>query len=240
MSVDNKDIIYNGKEKTIYSTSNPSEVIVHFKDVVTAFGGIKRARLKDKGKYNNLISALVFEKLEKEGVKTHFISLEGEREQLCRKVEPIPLQLIVRNRLCGTTARLLSLEEGTEIPNVVYELRYNNDELGDPMINSHHAVALGLATYAELGEIFDIARKTNFILIKFFHGCGIELIDFKMEFGRSEDGSIIVSDEISPDNARLWDEATGRKLDKDRFRHDLSDVCASYREIYERIYKSRV
>lgn len=235
MSVGKKEILLSGKEKTIYATDTPGEVLIHFKDVVTAFGGIKRARLKDKGKYNNLISARVFEELEKGGVRTHFIRVESDREQLCRKVEPIPLQVIVRNRICGTTARMLGLEDGTQIQNVVFELRYNCDDLADPMINSHHAVALGLATYTEIGEIFDTARKTDEILQKFFHSCGIELIDFKMEFGRCEDGTIIVSDEISPDNARLWDEATGRKLDKDRFRHDLSDVSASYKEINDRL-----
>lgn len=229
------ELLFAGKEKKIFSTEDPDMVLIQYKDTTTAFGGIKQAVLKGKGKCNNQIAAMVFERLAKEGVSNHFVKLAGEREMLCRKVEPLPLQMIVRNRLAGTTAALLGVERGTRIPNVVFELRYNNDALRDPMINDHHAVALGLATYAELGELYDIARRADDILTGFFHEAGIELIDFKMEFGRTSDGEIIVSDEISPDNARLWDEETGRVLDKDRFRHDLSDVCVSYQEVMERL-----
>lgn len=231
------ELLFDGKEKKIFATDDPEVILIHFKDIATAFGGIKQAVIKDKGIYNNNISAMVFERLAKGGVPTHFVGLAGEREQLCRKVEPIPLQMIVRNRLAGTTAALLGVKVGTTIPNVVFELRYNCDALRDPMINDHHAVALGIATYAELGELYDIARKTDEILTAYFHEAGIELIDFKMEFGRTSDGDIILADEISPDNSRLWDEETGRVLDKDRFRHDLSDVCVSYKEIMDRLKK---
>lgn len=230
-----KELLFDGKEKRIYATDNPSEVIVHYKDIATAFGGIKRASLKDKGIYCNKISAIVFEALEKAGVKTHFLSELSDRDMLCRKVELIPLQIIVRNRLAGSTAEMLGVENGTKIQNTVLEIRYNNDELADPMINEHHAVALGLVTYDELDFILEAARRTDKALQDLYHKAGIELIDFKMEFGRVEGEGIIVSDEISPDNSRLWDEQTGRILDKDRFRHDMSDVCASYREVYTRL-----
>ena len=232
-----KELIFEGKEKRIFATDDPGVILIHYKDVATAFGGIKQAVLKDKGIYCNKISSMVFERLEASGVRTHYVGIASEREQLCRKVGLIPLQVIVRNRLAGTTARLLGLENGTKIPNVVFELRYNNDSLQDPMINDHHAVALGIVTYAELGHIYDLARRTNDALVKYYREAGIELVDFKMECGRTEDGDIIVSDEISPDNSRLWDAADGRVLDKDRFRHDMSDVCASYREVMERLEK---
>ena len=233
-----KEVIFDGKEKRIYATDEPEKVIIHFKDVATAFGGIKRAVLKDKGRFNNRISATVFRRLEEKGIPTHFIDIVGEREQLCRKIELIPVQIIVRNRLCGTTARLLGLENGTQIENTVYELRYNNDVLGDPLINDHHVVALGILSYVELGEVYDIARRVNDALIDLFHSAGIELVDFKMEVGRDSDGRLIVSDEISPDNARLWDEETGEQLDKDRFRHDMSNVTVSYKEVMDRLQKA--
>lgn len=230
-----KELIYDGKEKKVYATEDPDIVLIHYNDLVTAFGGIKRAVIKGKGICNNHISAMTFQAMADAGIPNHFISIENEREMLCRRIEIIPLQVIVRNRLAGTTARLLGLANGTRIPNTVYELRYNCDALADPMINEHHAVALGLVTYEEVDYILGLARKTNEALTAFFHKAGIELIDFKMEVGRTSDGQIIVSDEISPDNARLWDEATGNVLDKDRFRHDLSDVTANYKEVQDRL-----
>ena len=232
-----KELTFDGKEKRIYATDEDDKVLIHFKDIATAFGGVKRATLKDKGIYNNNISAVIFKALGNAGIPTHFIGTVGEREQLCRKIDLIPLQFVVRNRLAGTTAEMLGLEVGAHIPNVVYEIRYNCDALDDPMINRHHAVALGLVTYEEIDYMLDLARRTNEVLKDLFFKAGIELIDFKMECGRASDGSIIISDEISPDNSRLWDIATGEKLDKDRFRHDLSDVCASYREVMNRLLK---
>ena len=229
------ELLFDGKEKKIYSTEDPDVVLIHYKDVATAFGGIKMAVLKNKGIYNCQISSMIFDRLRDGGVRTHYIETVGDREQLCHKIEIIPLQVVVRNRLAGTTAQLLGVENGTRIPNTVIELRYNCDELKDPMINDHHAVALGIVSYEELEHIYNLARKVNDILGSFLHEAGIELIDFKMEVGRSSDGEIIVSDEISPDNSRLWDEETGRVLDKDRFRHDLSDVCASYKEVMDRL-----
>lgn len=232
-----KELTFDGKEKRIYATDEDDKVLIQFKDIATAFGGVKRATLKDKGIYNNNISAVIFKALGNAGIPTHFIRTVSEREQLCRKIDLIPLQFVVRNRLAGTTAEMLGVEAGTRIPNVVYEIRYNCDDLDDPMINRHHAVALGLVTYEEIDYMIDLAHRTNEVLKDLFFKAGIELIDFKMECGRASDGSIIISDEISPDNSRLWDIATGEKLDKDRFRHDLSDVCASYREVMNRLLK---
>lgn len=228
-------LIFDGKEKKILATDDPERIIIYFKDVATAFGGIKRAVLKDKGKWCNKISAVVFDALKSSGIPTHFIGIAGEREQLCLKVSQIPLQLIVRNRLSGSTAELLGVENGTEIPNTIFELRYNDDELGDPMINRHHVVALGLLNYEEVDYIIGLASRANEVMKAIFLKAGIELVDFKLEFGRTSDGSIIISDEISPDNARMWDIKTGECLDKDRFRHDLSDVCASYKEVMNRL-----
>lgn len=230
-----KDILFEGKEKTIYATDDPDKVIINFSDVMTAFGGIKRAILKNKGVYNNSISSTVFHELGKAGIRTHYIETLSDREQLCHKIELIPLQVIVRNKLAGTTAELLGVEEGTAIKNTVYELRYNNDELCDPMINEHHAVALGIISYDEVHKMFATAEAVNNVLKRLFLKAGIDLIDFKIEFGRASDGQIILSDEISPDNTRLWDIKTGEKLDKDRFRHDMSDVCASYKEVMDRL-----
>lgn len=232
-----KELLFDGKEKRIYSTEDPDVVMISYNDVVTAFGGIKRADIKGKGECNNIISAICFKEIGKAGVPTHFIEVAGPCEQLCHKIEIIPLQIIIRNRLAGTTAKLLGLPNGTEIPNTVFELRYNCDELHDPMINDHHAVALGLISYEDLGQMYDMARRCNEALCSLFHKAGIELVDFKIEFGRAADGRIILSDEISPDNSRLWDEKTGEVLDKDRFRHDLSDVCASYKEVMDRLKK---
>lgn len=230
-----QELVFDGKEKKIYATDVPDVVLIHYTDVTTAFGGIKTARIKGKGICNNHISAIVFDALTKAGVPNHFIRLENDRDMVCRKIEIIPIQIIVRNRLAGTTARMLGVENGTRIPNTVYELRYNCDHLSDPMINEHHAVALGIVTYDEIEYMLSLARKTNEALKALYHKAGIELIDFKMECGRASDGSIIVSDEISPDNSRLWDEKTAAVLDKDRFRHDMSDVCATYKEVQDRL-----
>ncbi len=230
-----RELVYDGNEKKIYATEDSDLVLIHYNDVATAFGGVKRATLKGKGICNNNISAMAFAALSAAGVENHFVRLENEREQVCLRVEAIPLQMVVRNRLAGTTARMLGLENGFRIPNTVFELRYNCDSLGDPMINDHHAVALGIVSYAELGYLYDLARRADDVLSAFFHKAGIELVDYKMEFGRRPDGNIIVSDEISPDNCRLWDESTGEVLDKDRFRHDMSDVCASYRQVMDRL-----
>ena len=231
-----KELILNGNEKQIFATDDPDKVIVRYKDVAVAFNNVKRARFEGKGALDNKISALLMKYLGEQGIRNHFITRTGEDEQLCRKIEIIPIEFIVRNRVAGSLAARLGIEEGFKPDNLIVELRYNNDDLDDPFINSDLAVALGLVNYEEVGRMVAEARKANEVLKDLFHRIGIELVDLKIEFGRATDnGEIIVSDEISPDTARLWDEKTGERLDKDRFRLDLSDVVASYRNVYERL-----
>ena len=233
-----KELIFDGNEKQVFATDDSDKVIFHFKDVTLAYNSVKRARFIGKGILNNKISALLLGYLNANGVETHFIETVNDREQLCRKIEIIPLEVIVRNRVCGSLAARIGIEDGYKQPNTIVDLRYNNDDLDDPLINEHHVVALGLVTYEELDKMIATARKTNEILSALLHKAGIELVDVKIEFGRAADnGEIIISDEISPDTSRLWDEATGERLDKDRFRLDLSDVVASYRTVLERLEK---
>lgn len=235
-----KELIFDGNEKQVFATEDPNKVIFRYKDVTLAHKGVKRAVFKGKGAITNKISALLLGELNRRGVPTHFVSVEGEREQLCRKIEIIPLELIVRNRICGSLARRLGIKEGKMVQQPIFDLHYNNDDLGDPLINDFHALSLGLVSEEELKQMYSIAKKTNTILSKMLHETGIELVDVKIEFGRaSDDGSIIISDEISPDTCRLWDEETGEKLDKDRFRRDLSDVVASYQTVLDRLEKGR-
>ncbi len=224
--------------KLIKDTETPGIVRLHFNDEASAFGGIKKATIKGKGICNCRISAIAFKTLKDAGIANHFLEQDGERDLKCTRLKPIPIQLIVRNRLSGTTARMLGVENGTRIPNTVFELRYHCPELRNPMINDHHAVALGLSSYDELDRIYDLAVKANEVLKELFHKAGIELIDLKIEFGKTDSGEIMISDEISPDNCRLWDETDGRILDKDRFRHDMSDVTVSYKEVMNRLIKA--
>ena len=229
-------LIYNGNEKQVYSTDDPGKVIFRYKDVTTAFHGVKRARFAGKGALNNEISALLLGYLNDNGVETHFLEMVGEREQLCRKIEIIPLEVVYHNRLAGSLAVKLGLEDGFKPENTVLDLCYNNDELGDPLINRDQAVALSLASYLELDRMYDIVRRSGKLLTDLFHKAGIELVDVKFEFGRAADtGEIIISDEISPDTCRLWDEKTQERLDKDRFRLDLGDVTASYAVVLEKL-----
>ena len=228
--------LFDGNEKQVFATDDPNMVIFRYKDVTVAFNNIKRARFIGKGILDNQISAILLGELNKKGVETHFVELVGEREQLCRKIEIIPLEITVHNRIAGSLAQRLGVEEGFKSDNTIVDLRYNNDDLDDPMINDHHAVALGLASYDELKFMYSQALKANKILSALLKKAGIELIDMKLEFGRASDnGHIIISDEISPDTSRMWDMETGEKLDNDRFRYDLSDVVASYRTVCERL-----
>ena len=230
------ELIFNGNEKQVYATDDPDKVIFRYKDVTLAYNSIKRARFLGKGALNNQISAILLGYLNRNGIETHYLETISDNEQLCRKIEIIPLEVIVRNRVCGSLARRLGIQDGFKQPNTIIDLRYNNDELGDPLINVHHAVALGLVSYGELEHMYSVARNVNKLLQGLFHKAGIELVDTKIEFGRASDnGHIIISDEISPDTCRLWDEQTGNRLDKDRFRLDLSDVVASYRNVLERL-----
>lgn len=229
-------LIFEGNEKQVFATDNPDQVIFRYKDVTVAYNNVKRARFKGKGALDNQISAILLDYLNQNGVETHFIELLGEKEQLCRKIEIIPLQVVVHNRIAGSLAARLGVEEGFRHANTIVDLRYNNDELEDPFINRDHAVALGLATYQELDWMYNVARRVNDLLKPLFHKAGIELVDMKIEFGRASDtGTIIISDEISPDTCRLWDEATGERMDKDRFRLDLSRVVENYTNVLNRL-----
>ncbi len=229
-------LIFEGNEKQVFATDHPDQVIFHYKDVTVAYNNVKRARFKGKGALDNQISAILLDYLNKNGVETHFIEQLGPQEQLCRKIEIIPLQVMVHNRMAGSLAARLGVEDGFRHPNTIVDLRYNNDELEDPFINRDHAVALGLATYQELDWMYNVARRVNDLLKPLFHKAGIELVDMKIEFGRASDtGTIIISDEISPDTCRLWDEATGERMDKDRFRLDLSRVVENYRNVLNRL-----
>ncbi len=237
MNFEKLEMIYEGKAKKVFSTNDPNYVIIHFKDDATAFNAQKKGSIQDKGTLNNEITTLIFEYLETQGIKTHFIKKINDREQLCKKVSIIPLEIITRNVLAGSTARILGIAEGTSIPNVIYELCYKKDELGDPLINEHHAVAIGVASYDEIKYILTVTEKINSILKEHFLSEDILLIDFKLEFGKDVDGSIILADEISPDTCRFWDKTTLKKLDKDRFRRDLGDVREAYVEILKRLKK---
>jgi len=229
-------LIFEGNEKQVFATDHPDQVIFRYKDVTVAYNNVKRARFKGKGALDNQISAILLDYLNKNGVETHFIEQLGPQEQLCRKIEIIPLQVMVHNRIAGSLAARLGVEDGFRHPNTIVDLRYNNDELEDPFINRDHAVALGLATYQELDWMYNVARRVNDLLKPLFHKAGIELVDMKIEFGRASDtGTIIISDEISPDTCRLWDEATGERMDKDRFRLDLSRVVENYRNVLNRL-----
>ena len=230
------ELIFEGNEKQVFSTDIPDQVIFHYKDVMVAYNNVKRARFQGKGALNNKISALLLNYLNENGVETHYVETLGEKEQLCRMIEIIPVQVVVHNRIAGSLAYHLGVPEGFSHPNTVIDLRYNNDDLDDPLINRDHAVALGLATYQELDGMYNTARRANELLRPLFHKAGIELVDMKIEFGRAADtGAIIISDEISPDTCRLWDEATGERLDKDRFRLDLNRVVECYSLVLDRL-----
>lgn len=230
-----KEMLYEGKAKKIYATDKENEVIVYYKDDATAFNGEKKGSIEDKGQFNNDITSIIFKMLEENGIKTHFIEKLNDREQLCQKVSIVPLEVIVRNVAAGSMAKRLGIEEGTPLKTTVFEISYKNDELGDPLINDYHAVAIGATTFEELQEIYAMTDKINELLKKFFASVNINLIDFKIEFGKTDDGKIVLADEISPDTCRFWDATTNEKLDKDRFRRDLGNVRGAYQEILSRM-----
>ncbi|CBZ04770.1 phosphoribosylaminoimidazolesuccinocarboxamide synthase [Clostridium botulinum] len=234
--MEKKDMLYEGKAKKIFRTDDKDTVVVYYKDDATAFNGEKKGTIEDKGVMNNSITAMLFELLEKKGVKTHFIEKINEREQLCKKVEIVPLEVIVRNIAAGSMAKRLGLSEGRKLDTTVFEISYKNDDLNDPLINDYHAVAIGLTTFEELKEMYSIAEKVNDTLKEFFDEQGINLVDFKIEIGRFN-GELLLADEISPDTCRLWDKSTGEKLDKDRFRRDMGNVKEAYMEILKRVNK---
>ncbi len=229
------EMLYEGKAKQVFATDEEGKVIIHYKDAATAFNNIKKATIENKGVLNNRISTIVFHRLQAAGIPTHYIETLNERDQLCLKVSIVPLEVIVRNVIAGSMAKRLGIEEGTQAPNTIYEICYKDDALGDPLINDHHAVALGAATYEELTEIYDLTARINKELIAMFAEVNIRLVDFKIEFGKTADGKIVLADEISPDTCRLWDATTNEKLDKDRFRRDMGKVIEAYEEINARL-----
>jgi phosphoribosylaminoimidazole-succinocarboxamide synthase len=233
--MDKLNMIYEGKAKKIFSTEDKDKVVVYYKDDATAFNGEKKGQIEDKGILNNTITAAIFKLLESRGVKTHFIEKLNDREQLCKKVDIIPLEVIVRNVAAGSMAKRLGLEEGYKLRTTVFELSYKDDKLGDPLINDYHAVAIGATTFEELEAIYGMAANINNILKEFFMRQNIKLIDFKLEFGKTKNRQIILADEISPDTCRFWDAETNEKLDKDRFRRDLGNVKEAYNEIVRRV-----
>ncbi|HZK34695.1 MAG TPA: phosphoribosylaminoimidazolesuccinocarboxamide synthase [Bacillota bacterium] len=233
--MEKQKLLYEGKAKQVYQTDDPALIVMHYKDDATAYNGIKKAQIKNKGIINSEIAAIIFNRLHEESVPTHFIRKLNEREHLCKKIDIIKLEVIVRNIIAGSMAKRLNIKEGMKPPNTIYELCYKNDDLGDPLINDHHAVALGTATYDDLKTIYKMTEKINNILIDFFDLADILLINMKIEFGKTNDGQIVLADEISPDSSRLWDKASKEILDKDRFRRDMGRVAESYQEILDRL-----
>jgi phosphoribosylaminoimidazole-succinocarboxamide synthase len=233
-----RKMLYEGKAKKIYKTDVEDEVIVYYKDDATAFNGEKKGQIEFKGVLNNSIASLIFELLEEKGIRTHFIKKLSDREQLCKSVTIVPLEVIVRNTAAGSMAKRLGIAEGTELKVPVFEICYKNDDLGDPLINDYHAVAIGLTTFEELQVIYSMTGRINEVLKSFFLKQNIKLIDFKLEFGRYKD-EILLADEISPDTCRFWDATTNEKLDKDRFRRDLGNVREAYLEIFKRISENK-
>jgi phosphoribosylaminoimidazole-succinocarboxamide synthase len=233
--MEQKEMLYEGKAKQVYATDNDDLVIIHYKDDATAFNNLKHDIVRSKGVYNNEITTIIFNKLKEAGIPTHYVETLNDRDQVCRKVKIFPLEVIVRNIIAGSMAKRLGIEEGTPAPNTIFEICYKDDALGDPLINDHHAVAVGAATYDELNTIYDLTGRINELLKDLFYKINVKLVDFKIEFGKTSDGQIVLADEISPDTCRLWDKDTNKKLDKDRFRRDLGDVIGAYKEIESRL-----
>ena len=228
------DMMYEGKAKQVCATDDPTLAIIHYKDDATAFNGLKKGTIVGKGVVNNLVSNHLFKMLEQSGVPTHLVEQINDRDSVVRRVQIVPLEVIVRNIAAGSLSKRLGLPEGTKLASTVLEFCYKNDDLGDPMVNEYHIAAMQLATREEVETISAMALKVNELLTAYLKELNIELIDFKLEFGRF-DGKIVLADEISPDTCRFWDSKTGEKLDKDRFRRDLGDVEGAYQEILRRL-----
>ena len=227
--------LYEGKAKKVFKTEDPQLLIVDYKDDATAFNGLKKGTISGKGVINNQMSNRLMQYLEKQGVPTHFVQELSQRETLVKKVSIVPLEVIIRNISAGSFAKRYGVEEGIVFDAPTIEFSYKNDELGDPLLNRYHALALKLATPEEIDTIERYSFKINEVLKAFWAECGVTLVDFKLEFGRLDDGTIVLADEISPDTCRLWDTATGEKLDKDRFRRDMGGVEEAYVEISRRL-----
>lgn len=229
------EMLYEGKAKKVYKTDNEKYYIVEYKDDATAFNGLKKGTIANKGIMNNQISAKLFNILEENGIETHQVEKISDREVVVKKVSIVPLEVLVRNYAAGSLSKRLGLEEGLKLNSTVLEFCYKNDELGDPMINDYHIKAMGFATEQELARITEMSFRINKVLSEYMLSRGIILVDFKLEFGKTPDGKIILADEISPDTCRLWDAETHEKLDKDRFRRDLGKVEEGYMEVVRRL-----
>ena len=227
--------LYEGKAKKVFATNDPNLVIVDYKDDATAFNGEKKGTISGKGVINNKMTNYMFSLLEKEGVPTHLVEEISDRETIVKKVSIVPLEVIIRNVAAGSFSKRMGVEEGRKLLTPILEFSYKNDDLGDPFINDYYALALGLATKEELDTIAKYAFKVNEFMVGFFKKLNIDLIDFKIEFGKLPDGQIILADEISPDTCRFWDSTTHEKLDKDRFRRDMGNVEEAYQEIMKRL-----
>ncbi len=228
--------LYEGKAKKVFATADPGLVIVSYKDDATALDGLKKGTIAGKGAINNRMSNYIMKLLEKQGVKTHFVEELNDRETVVKKVSIVPLEVIIRNISAGSFAKRYGVEEGIVFSEPTIEFSYKNDELHDPLINSYHALALGLATKEEIETIKKMAFKVNEVMKEYFKGLGVTLVDFKLEFGRLPDGTIVLADEISPDTCRFWDSKTNEKLDKDRFRRDMGGVEDAYNEMMRRVF----
>ncbi|MGO0907506.1 phosphoribosylaminoimidazolesuccinocarboxamide synthase [Clostridioides difficile] len=228
-------LLYEGKAKQVYSTDNENEYVVYYKDDATAFNGEKKAEISSKGILNNKISTIIFEMLKENNINTHFIKSLSDREMLVKKVEILPLEVIVRNIAAGSICKRVGLEEGVVFDEPIFEISYKNDDYGDPMLNDDYAVAMKLATREELKFLREETLKINELLKAFFLKLNLKLVDFKIEFGKDSEGNIILADEVSPDTCRLWDVNTNEKLDKDRFRRDLGDLVEGYMEVLSRM-----
>ena len=235
MAVEVLEQLYEGKAKKVFKTSDDALYMVEDMDDATAFNGEKRGTIEGKGVINNKMSAMLFKELEKQGVETHLVEFVDDTHQLVKRVEIVPLEVIARNVIAGSLSKRVGRPEGEVLPQPILEFSYKNDDLGDPMINRFHATALGLATDEEIDNIIAQALKINELLQAIFDKANLVLVDFKLEFGRTPDGKIILADEISPDTCRLWDKDTHEKLDKDRFRRDLGGVEEAYIEVYNRL-----
>ena len=232
--MEKREQLYEGKAKKVFATDDPDVVIVSYKDDATAFNGVKKGTIQGKGVINNRMTNLVFQKFEAAGIPTHFIEELNDRETAVKKVEIVPLEVIIRNVAAGSFSKRMGVEEGRELLCPILEFSYKNDDLGDPFINDDYALALGLATKEEIGQIRSYTFKINEIMKEYFLNAGMRLIDFKIEFGRYH-GQIVLADEVSPDTCRLWDVNTNEKLDKDRFRRDLGNVEEAYNEVFRRL-----
>jgi phosphoribosylaminoimidazole-succinocarboxamide synthase len=233
--MEKKELLYEGKAKKVYATDDPEVLLVDYKDDATAFNGLKKGTISGKGAINNRVTNYMMQILEKEGVPTHLVKELSDRETLVKKVSIVPLEVIIRNISAGSFAKRYGVEEGIVFSEPTIEFSYKNDDLGDPLINDYHAIALGLATREEIETIKNMAFKVNSVMKTFFKNLKVDLVDFKLEFGKTSDGTIVLADEISPDTCRFWDSETHEKLDKDRFRRDLGNVEDAYQEMMKRI-----